>query len=112
MSASEYRREALARRPVLGVLVGLGMLAVVAVPAAWFAYFSLLGFIGWSSDPEPAVGVLWGAMALVTLAVPVLIGLAVARVSLRRGHRVRIAAVAAGGLLVAVLSIWWLTKVI
>jgi hypothetical protein len=76
------------RRPGLGVLAGLGVLVLVAVPAGWSAYFALVSFTGCfieCSEPEPGTGVLWGSLALFFLGLPVLAGLIVARVPLRRG---------------------------
>lgn len=75
------------RRPWLGVLAGLSLLVLVAVPAAWFAYFALVSFTGCFIEcgpPDVGTGVLWGSLALFLLALPVLIGLIVARVPLRR----------------------------
>ena len=76
------------RRPGLGVLAGLGVLVLVAVPAGWSAYFALVSFTGCfieCGEPDTGTGVLWGSLALFFLGLPVLTGLVVARVPLRRG---------------------------
>ena len=76
------------RRPGLGALAGLGVFVLVAVPAGWSAYFALVSFTGCfieCGEPEPGTGVLWGSLAMFLLALPVLTGLVVARVPLRRG---------------------------
>jgi hypothetical protein len=76
------------RRPGLGVLAGLGVLLLVAVPAGWSAYFALVSFTGCfieCGEPDTGTGVLWGSLALFFLGLPVLTGLVVARVPLRRG---------------------------
>ena len=111
MTASQPPAVTPARRPGLGLLVGLAVLVLVAVPAAVSAYFSLLGFVGWNSDPEPAVGALWGAIALLLLALPVLAGLVTAGVPLWRGRRVAPAWVAAGAVTAVVLA-WWMSRVV
>ena len=86
------------------------MLALVAVPAATCGYFALLSFVGWQSDPEPAVGVLWAGIALLLLALPVVTGLVVARAPLGRGRRARAAGVAAVAVVAAVLLLSWLGR--
>ncbi|HEU4543188.1 MAG TPA: hypothetical protein VFR23_18810 [Jiangellaceae bacterium] len=76
------------RRPGLGVLAGLGAFVLVAIPAGWSAYFALVSFTGCFIEcgkPEVGTGVLWGSLATFLLAVPVITGLVVARVPLRRG---------------------------
>jgi hypothetical protein len=76
------------RRPGMGVLAGLGVLVLVAVPAGWSAYFALVSFTGCfieCGEPDTGTGVLWGSLALFFLGLPVLTGLVVARVPLRRG---------------------------
>lgn len=93
------------RLPGLGVLAGLGVLVLVAVPAGWSAYFALVSFTGCfieCGEPEPGTGVLWGSLATFFLVLPVLTGLVVARVPLRRGLPWLIGlggAVALGGIL-------------
>ena len=64
-----------------GVAVGLGVLALVAVPAAVAAAFALAS-VRWSDPPEPAVGALWAGFSLFLLALPVVAGV----VTVRRQH--------------------------
>jgi hypothetical protein len=76
------------RRPGLGILAGLVVLLIVAVPAGILVWFALLAFSGCfieCSQPQPAVGALWGGLAIFLLALPVAAGLLVARVPLARG---------------------------
>ena len=78
------------RRPGLGVLAGLGVFLLVAIPAGTSAYLSLLSFTGacffaQCAEPEPGVGATWAALAMFLLALPFAMGLFVARVPLRRG---------------------------
>lgn len=76
------------RRPGLGVLAGLGVFVLVAVPAGWSAYFALVSFTGCfieCGEPDAGTGALWGSLATFLLVLPVLTGLVVARVPLRRG---------------------------
>jgi hypothetical protein len=81
------------------------VLVLVAVPAGWSAYFALVSFTGCfieCGEPEPGTGVLWGSLATFFLVLPVLTGLVVARVPLRRGLPWLIGlggAVALGGIL-------------
>ena len=54
----------------------------------WSAYFALVSFTGCfieCGEPDTGTGVLWGSLALFFLGLPVLTGLVVARVPLRRG---------------------------
>lgn len=88
------------------------MLVLVAVPAATCAYFALLAFVGWQSDPEPAVGVLWAGIALLLLGLPVVTGLVVAGVPRRPGRHARTAGVAVVTVLAAVLAVSWLGRVV
>ncbi|RLV55983.1 hypothetical protein D9V41_08795 [Aeromicrobium phragmitis] len=70
-----------------GVVAGLGVLALVAVPAAYAVFFAVVSFTGCfleCSTPSPAVGVMWSALAVGLLSIPVLVGAFVARRSLRR----------------------------
>ena len=76
------------RRPGLGILAGLAVLLLVAVPAGVLVWFALLAFSGCfieCSQPEPAVGTLWAGLAVFLLALPVGTGLLVARIPLARG---------------------------
>jgi threonine/homoserine/homoserine lactone efflux protein len=61
-----------------GVAVGLGVLALVAVPAVVTAAFALAS-LTWSDPPEPAVGALWAGITLLLLALPLAAGLVTAR---------------------------------
>jgi hypothetical protein len=57
-----------------GVVVGIGVLALVAVPATVTALFALASF-RYSEPPEPSVGVLWAGISLLLLTLPVAAGL-------------------------------------
>jgi len=75
------------RHTGLGVVVGLVVLAVVAVPAAWSGLLALWSFSGCfieCSQPEPGRGAIWAGIAIFLIALPVFAGVAVARVPLRR----------------------------
>lgn len=78
------------RSPVLGIVVGLAVLAIVAVPALFTATAAVAGFTGClieCSEPEPdaLVGALWAAVTLVLLSLPVGAGLVAGRVGSARG---------------------------
>ena len=93
-----------ANRILAGVGVGIGVLAVVAVPAMFAAYASLLFFFPGGcergcTDPFPLGGVVCGGVALILLSVPVIAGLATARVLTGRRWQIHVAAVAAGVML-------------
>ena len=93
-----------ANRILAGVGVGIGVLAVVAVPAILAAYLSLALFLGGGcemgcSDPRPLGGVVCGGVALILLSAPVIAGLATARVLTGRRRQIHAAAVAAGMML-------------
>ena len=103
-----------ANRILAGVGVGIGVLAVVAVPAMFAAYMSLLFFFPGGcemgcTDPWPLGGVVCGGVALILLSAPVIAGLAKARVLTCRRWQIAVAAVAAGvmlaGLVLAVLGL-------
>jgi len=82
-----HGRDREGRHPGWGVLVGLVVLAVVAVPAAWSGLFALAAFSGCfieCSQPQPGRGALWAGIAIFLIALPVFAGLAIARVPLRR----------------------------
>ena len=90
-----------ANRILACVVVGIGVLAVVAVPAMLAAYLSLALFLGWGcemgcSDPRPLTGVVFAGVALILLTAPVIAGLATARVLTGRRWQIAVAAVAAG----------------
>jgi hypothetical protein len=80
-SGSSARR----RHPLLyGNLVGLGVFALVAVPAAWSGFLAVASFSGCfisgeCSEPEPLAGAVWALSALALLALPVITGVLVAR---------------------------------
>lgn len=64
--------------PLAGLAVGIGLLALVALPAAWAGYFALVFFTGCFAgcwEPEPLTGALLAGVALWLLAFPVLAGL-------------------------------------
>jgi hypothetical protein len=103
-----------ANRILAGVVVGIGVLAVVAVPAMLAAYLSLALFLGGGcemgcSDPWPLGGAVCGGVALILLSVPVIAGLATARVLTGRRWQIHVAAVTAGvmvaGLVLAALGL-------
>ena len=92
------------RRPVVAAVTGIVVLALCAVPLFWTAAFSVAGFTGCFLDcnePEPAVGMLWGSIALLLAAAPVLAA------ALAGGYQVRVAlptaAVVSAGLLAVVV---------
>ncbi|MDQ1535861.1 MAG: hypothetical protein QOE58_254 [Actinomycetota bacterium] len=78
-SGSSARR----RHPRLyGTLVGLGVFALVAVPAAWSGFFAITFFSGCfleCSEPDPLWGAVYALSALFLLAMPVITGVLVAR---------------------------------
>lgn len=81
---------AASRSPLVGILVGLAVLALVAVPAFFSATAAVAGFAGClfecsEPEPDPAVGALWTGLTLVLLALPVAAGLATVRVGSVRG---------------------------
>lgn len=75
--AERTRRPPSARR-WSGVVVGIGVLALVAVPAVVTAFFALASF-RWSEPPEPAVGALWAGITVILLSLPIAAGLVTAR---------------------------------
>lgn len=83
------------RSRLAGVLVFVLLLAAVALPAGFSALAALLSFSGSSlyadgeSQPEVAAGLGWTAVALLLLALPVVLGLTVARVRWLPEHRRR-----------------------
>lgn len=71
----------------IGVLAGLAMLLLVAIPAGWCAVLAIVSFTGClieCGEPAPARGALWATLTAVLLSLPLITGLAVARVPLRR----------------------------
>ena len=73
-----------------GTLVGLGVFAVVAVPAAWMGLAAIWSFTGCfitCTQLDPFVGTFWALSALVLLALPVVVSVITARaISRRRGY--------------------------
>jgi len=112
---SEVKLEPTARvsanRILAGVAVGIGVLAVVAVPALSAAYLSLGFFLGGDcergcTDPRPLFGVLFAGVALILLTVPVVAGLATARVLTGRRWQIAVAAwVMLAGLVLAAFTL-------
>jgi hypothetical protein len=100
------------RRPAQAVIVGLGVLALVALPAIATAFFAL-GSFRWSEPPEPSVGALWAAITLILLSLPVAVGLVTARQKSPRSSaqspRGWLIPALAGSVLIAA---WRLTRVI
>ena len=79
------------KRPLAGLAVGLGVLALVAVPAGFVAFAALVSFSGCfieCSEAEPLVGVLYAAIAMLLLAIPLVAGLVTARVLTAPGWRI------------------------
>jgi hypothetical protein len=79
------------KRRLAGLAVGLGVLVLVAVPLGYIAFAALVSFSGCfieCSEPEPMVGVLYAAIALLLLAVPLVAGLVTARVLTAPGWRI------------------------
>jgi hypothetical protein len=76
------------RRPYAAGIVGVLMFGVCAVPLYWTSLFAWASFTGCfisCSEPEPAVGIMWGAVALLSLIAPFAAG------ALAGGYRVRLA---------------------
>lgn len=90
-------------RPWLGLLVGVGGLALVAVPAFWTFLFAYAGFSGCfleCSRPQPLVGAVWALVTLLLVATPVAAGVAVGRA---RSPRPMLLAAGLLGLLLVVM---------
>lgn len=69
-------------RPWIGLLVAVGGLALVAVPAFWTFLLAYAGFSGCfleCSTPNPPAGTAWALVTLLLVAAPVVAGVAVAR---------------------------------
>jgi len=82
-------------RRLAGLAVGLVALAVVGYPAfitALLANFSFTGCFLECSAPRPGQGIVWSIVTALLLALPVFLGLAVARV---RSRAARLSAAAA-----------------
>lgn len=89
-------------RPLLAAATGAVVLALCAVPLFWTAVFAIAGFTGCflgCSEPEPAVGALWGGIALLLGSAPVAAG------ALAGGYRVGAAAAVGGVVTVALLVV-------
>jgi hypothetical protein len=91
--APESAPSARGRHPHLyGTLVGLGVFAVVAAPAAMTALGAVVSFTGCfvgCSEPKPVAGVFAALLVLVFLALPVIAGVLTARAISRRDGSVR-----------------------
>lgn len=73
----------LRRTPRHGILVGLAVLAIIAVPALFTAAAAVASFTGCfiaCSVPDRSVGALWAGRTLVLLVLPIAAGLVAARV--------------------------------
>lgn len=67
----------------MGVLAGLAVLLIVAVPVSVAAFFAAVSFSGCfieCSQSDPASGALWSGIVIVGLALPIVTGLSVARI--------------------------------
>lgn len=97
------------RRPrLVAVLIGSGVLVLIAVPAAVSGFLAFVSFTGCfldCSEPHPFGGALWTVITLALLALPVLAGLLVARTT---GPRATVGLVLAGLVLAVLLSFSWL----
>ena len=90
-------------RRLAGVAVGLVALAVVGYPVVITALLANVSFTGCfleCSAPQPGRGIVWSVVTALLLAVPVFLGLAVARV------RSRAARLSAGAAVLAVVAAW------
>jgi len=87
-------QKASGKRRLAGWGVGVGALAVVALPVGLAAFGAMIGFSGCfltCSEPEPLIGAFWAGVALYLLAVPVVAGLVTARVLTALGWRIALA---------------------
>lgn len=87
------------RRIGWGIVVGLLVAVVVAVPAFWtvlFAAFSFTGCFIECNEPQPAVGALWAGLSVLLVLTPVFAGMTVARAA-RRSRAIALGAVAVAG---------------
>ena len=100
-SGSSARR----RHPRLyGTLVGVGVFALVAVPAFWSGFLALYAFSG---EPYPLAGAVWALVALALLALPVIAGVTVARAISASGTSVKAKILA---LLVCMVVLWFIYR--
>ena len=82
------------KRRLAALGVGVGVLAVVAVPAGLAAFGAMISFSGCfltCSESEPLIGAFLVGVALYLLAVPVVAGLVTARVLTALGWRIALA---------------------
>jgi hypothetical protein len=82
-------------RWVAASALGVGVLALVAVPALWAAVLAYSAFTGCfleCTGPQPAVGVLWAGATVALLGLPVVAAAVVVRVPTRRALTVVTAA--------------------
>jgi drug/metabolite transporter superfamily protein YnfA len=109
MSETDRSERPATRRPLAGLAVGIVALLVLGYPilvTALLATFSFTGCFLECSARQPGRGVAWSAVTALLLAVPVGLGLAVARV------RSRAAWLAAGGVVVVVVLGWAVLSVL
>lgn len=102
------------RRRFYGWLVGLGIFALVAVPATVCGYFALAAFTGCflgCSDPEPLVGTGYLTTALVLLAIPVIAGRYTARAPSARERRFPVWGIVSLAVLAALFVVQLFTKI-
>lgn len=93
----------LTRRPFAGLLVGLVALAVLGFPivvTALLATWSFSGCFLECSTRQPGRGIAWSVVTALLLALPVYLGLSVARVRSRRAR------LTAGAAIVVVVVGW------
>ena len=94
------------------MIVGVGVLALVALPAFMTAFFALASF-RWSEPPEPLAGTLSAGITLILLSLPVVAGVATTR---QRSPR-RSVQSPSGWLITAIagtvlIAAWRLTRII
>ena len=91
------------RRRLAGLAAGIVALAVLGYPivvTALLATFSFSGCFLECSTPSPGRGIAWSVLTALLLALPVYLGLSVARVRSRRAR------LTAGAAILAVVAAW------
>ncbi len=82
------------KRCLAGFGVGIGVLALVAVPvyiSALLALIAFTGCVGECSEPVPFLGAQWAGIVLLLLALPILAGLIAGRVLTALGWKIALA---------------------